>query len=169
MHVFQPINSHEIEFNPFTIGGKMGICITAEKGDKIDTAVITNVTFGKLWEKDVCLAFIRDDSYTKSIIDDSDFFSLTFFEGDKYKNALKYLKSVSGRDEDKFKTSGMPVNRKLDIPFLDDGHMVILCARIGETKIDKDGYILPYFAEKFYKGKALHSIVAGEILEIMAR
>lgn len=171
MHVFQPFKIEDIDLNPYTAIGDAGICITAEIDGKINTKASSNVAFGKLWNKDVIFVFVRDTSYTKEILDKSDFFSVTFFE-DSFKSSLNYLKKVSGRIENKIEQIGMHINHKIDIPYIDEGHLVFLCDKLASLPINntqEDSYISKRILNQKYSEGNFHHMYVGEILETLAR
>lgn len=168
MHIFQPYPVNEFEFDPFTISGKTGHCITAEADGVLNTSVSSQVAFGKLWEKNVVFVFIRDQRLTRELVDKSEFFSITFFK-EEHLLALKYMKSVSGRLENKIEKAGMHVNKKLDIPFIDEGHLVFLVNKIASIPMTDDAFISKMVMKKYYDGGHYHQIIIGEIMEILAR
>ena len=97
MHTFQPYPADMLELNPFTKIGKEWMLITSGNKEKANTMTASWGGLGVLWGKNVTYIFVRDSRYTKEFIDANDTFSLTFFEGQQA--ALKYLGTVSGRDE----------------------------------------------------------------------
>ena len=104
-------------------------------------------------------------------IDNGDSFSCTFFDK-KYKNDLKYFGVVSGRQEDKFKTSGLNVNYSNDVPFVDEGNFVLICRKMAAVPITEAHFLNPEIKEKWYSGKEennFHTMYVGEITEILAR
>lgn len=168
MHVFQPYPIKEIELNPFTAAGDNGLVITAESEGRINAMVSTFVGFGTLWHKKVVFIFVRNGRYTKELLDSAEFFSLSFCE-DTYKSSLKYIKSLSGRVEDKIANSGLHINRHIDIPFIDEGTFVVLCAKMASFPVDDTAFINSYEKKKYYPDGDYHCIYVGEILELLAR
>ena len=90
---------------------------------------------GFLWGKNVAFIFIRKSRYTKEFIDNGETFSMTFFDK-KYKNDLKYFGAVSGRQEDKFKTSGLNLNYHNDVCLLYTSTLSLLSTFIIEREAD---------------------------------
>ena len=79
---------------------------------------------------------------------------------------------VSGRQEDKFKTSGLTVNFKNNIPFVDEGNFICLCKKMAAVPITEAHFLDPEIKEKWYSGKEeynLHTLYIGELLEVLAR
>ena len=95
MHTFQPYPIDLIEFDPFTKIGKEWMLITAKNGDNINAMTASWGGVGVLWGKNTAFIFVRDSRYTKELIDQSDYFSLTFFDS-SYKSAMKYFGMVTG-------------------------------------------------------------------------
>lgn len=173
MHVFQPYPLNTIEVNPFTISGKIGMCITADSNGEIDSFTSMSCTFGKFWEKDVITTIVRENRSVREVMDNSEFFSLTFFKDESCLNSLKYLKAAYKHDPKKIEESGLHINRHIDIPFIDEGHLVFLCSKICSIPVSKESmtnaYFHPRVFEKYYKDGDFHHIFVGEILEILAR
>lgn len=168
MHTFQPYPIDLIEFDPFTKIGKDWMLITAKHGDSINAMTASWGGVGVLWGKNTAFIFVRDSRYTKELIDQSDYFSLTFFD-DTHKSALKYFGMVSGRKEDKIKTAKMNVNYYEEVPFIDEGNFVICCRKMSATPILPEQFLDHEIEDKWYADKDLHTMYVGEILQILAR
>lgn len=142
--------------------------ITAKHDDKINAMTASWGGVGVLWGKNTTFIFVRDSRYTKELIDESDYFSLTFFDN-SYKSAMKYFGMVSGRKEDKIKTANMNVNYYEEIPFIDEGNFVICCRKMSATPILPEQFLDHEIEEKWYADGDLHTMYVGEILQILAR
>ena len=168
MHTFQPYPVDLIEFDPFTKIGKEWMLITATNGDKTNAMTASWGGVGVLWGKDTTFIFIRESRFTKEIIDQSDTFSLTFFDR-TYRSALKYFGAVSGRNEDKIKNAKMHINYHDGIPFIDEGNFVICCKKMSATPILPEHFVMSDIQEKWYTDNDLHTMYVGEIVQILAR
>lgn len=171
MHQFQPYPVDLLEINPFTKIGNEWMLITSGSEEKANAMTASWGGVGVLWGKNVAYIFVREKRYTKEFIDKEDTFSCTFFDA-KYKNDLKYFGIVSGRQEDKFKTSGLHVDYKDGIPFVDEGNFVILCKKMAAVPITEAHFIDPEIQNKWYSGDNEgnpHTMYVGEIVEVMAR
>ena len=62
-----------------------------------------------MFNKNVVYIVIRPQSYTKEFVDNSDTFSLTFFD-ETFRKKLSYLGTVSGKDEDKISKANLKFN-----------------------------------------------------------
>ncbi len=168
MHTFQPYPIDLIEFDPFTKIGKEWMLITAKEGDKVNAMTASWGGVGVLWGKNTAFIFVRESRFTKELIDQSDHFSLTFFDS-SYKSAMKYFGMVSGRTEDKIKAAKMNVNYFEEIPFIDEGNFVICCKKMSATPILPEHFLDSEIQEKWYADGDLHTMYVGEIVQILAR
>ena len=168
MHVFQDCPIEILECNPFTKIGKEWALVTAGSKDNANTMTISWGGMGVLWGKNVVYVFIRDSRFTKELIDKDEFFSLTFLD-EKYRNALNYCGSHSGRNEDKIANAGLCVGSKLGIPYIDEGNLVLLCHKLSATRITEDSFISNDIKDKWYSDGDMHTMYVAEILEVLAR
>ncbi len=167
MHTFQPYPADLLELNPFQKIGKEWMLITAGTKEKANTMTASWGGLGVIWGKNVAYIFVRDSRYTKEFIDANDTFSLTFFEGQH--PALKYLGTVSGRNEDKLAGARFHLDYAGETPFIDEGNLVFICKKLSATPITAEQFIDPNIASSFYKDHDMHTMYVGEITEILAR
>ena len=78
--MFEKIDIHSLNFNPFDKVGKDWLLISATKNGKTNTMTASWGTLGHLWNKDVAIIFIRPQRYTKEFVDESEMFTLSFFD-----------------------------------------------------------------------------------------
>lgn len=171
MHQFQPYPIELLELNPFTKISNEWMLIAAGGQEKTNAMTASWGGLGVLWGKNVAFIFVRENRYTKEFIDKEEYFSCNFFEK-KYLNDLKYFGVVSGRQEDKFKTSGLNVDYKDNIPYVDESNFIFLCKKMAAVPITEAHFLLPEIKEKWYSGKDndnLHTLYIGEITDVLAR
>ncbi|MCI9082748.1 MAG: flavin reductase family protein [Lachnospiraceae bacterium] len=171
MHQFQPYPVNLLELNPFTKISEEWMLIAAGNQEKTNAMTASWGGMGVLWGKNVAFIFVRENRYTKEFIEKETYFSCNFFDK-KYKNDLKYFGVVSGRQEDKFKVSGLNINFKDDIPFVDEGNFICLCRKMAAVPINEAHFLDPEIKEKWYSGKDegnFHTLYVGEIVEFLAR
>ena len=168
MHVFQEYPIELLDCNPFTKLGKEWALVTAGSKDNANAMTISWGGMGVLWGKNVVYVFIRDSRFTKELIDKDEFFSLTFLD-EKYRNALNYCGSHSGRNENKIANAGLSVGSKLGIPYVDEGNLVLLCHKLSATRITEDSFISNEIKDKWYADGDMHTMYVAEILEVLAR
>ena len=168
MHTFQPIPVDMLDMNPFTQIGKEWALLTAGNKQKANTMTISWGGVGVLWRKNVVFVFVRDSRYTKEFIDQGDFFSLTFFE-EKYRDALSYCGSHSGRDEDKIANAGLSLDYRHGIPYIDEGNLVLVCEKMSATRITEESFIDPEIMDRCYQDHDMHTMYVGQIIDVLAR
>ncbi|MCM1493573.1 MAG: flavin reductase [Muribaculaceae bacterium] len=168
MHTFQPYPIDLLEINPFVKIGKEWALVTAGNKKKANPMTISWGGMGVLWGKNVFYIFIRESRYTKELLDHQEFFSLSFL-GEKYRDALNYCGSHSGRDEDKFQNSGLTPAFKLGIPYPDESNLVFLCSKMAAVPITGDTFLDQQITDKWYKDKDMHTMYIAEIIDTMAR
>lgn len=82
--------------------------------------------FGVMWGKNVAVTVLRPQRYTKEFIDQTDSFTLSFYD-DTFKKDLSYLGSVSGRDEDKISKTRLTPTDANGIPYFEEAKIVLIC------------------------------------------
>lgn len=168
MHSFQEVSPEYMECNPFEKIGKEWMLVTSGDKEKANTMTASWGGMGVMWGKNVVYIVIRQSRYTKEFIDKSGTFSLSFL-GEKHRNMLKYLGSVSGRTEDKIKEAGVELNYQDGVPFVDQGNLILICRVMSATDIRPDDFIEAGLDDTWYKDKDYHTLYIAEITKIMAR
>ena len=132
MHTFQPYPIDLLEMNPFTKIGKEWALVTAGSKAKCNTMTVSWGGVGVIWNKNVVYIFVRDSRYTKEFIDQGEFFSLSFLD-EKYRNALNYCGSHSGREENKFEKAGFHAIKSefVDAPIIQELSFALECSMIS--------------------------------------
>lgn len=168
MHTFQPYPIELLEMNPFTKIGKEWALVTAGSRSKYNTMTVSWGGVGVIWNKNVVYIFIRDSRYTKTFLDDGDFFSLAFLN-ESYHSALAYCGAHSGRDEDKFEKAGLTPAFRHSIPYPDEANLVMLCKKLAAVPMGENCFSDRRIVPNFYKDGDMHTMYVGEIIEVMAR
>ena len=107
MSEYAIVAPEDFDQSVFRLIGKEWMLVTAKNQEgKVNTMTASWGGFGVMWGKNVAVTVLRPQRYTKEFIDQSESFTLSFYD-DTFKKDLSYLGSVSGRDEDKIaKTRG---------------------------------------------------------------
>lgn len=168
MENFKEINIDELYLNPFTKIGKDWMLITAKNNDKVNTMTASWGGLGFMWGKNVSFTVIRPQRYTKEFIDNSNYFSLCFFNND-YKKTLSYLGSVSGRHEDKIEKSKLNIINYNDIPFFSEAKLVLLCKKIYSQEFEEKNFTDKNLNNLWYKDKDYHTLYISEITNIFVK
>ena len=162
--MFEKVNIHELNFNPFDKIGKDWLLISAVKDGQTNTMTASWGTLGHLWNKDVAIVFIRPQRYTKEFVDGNDTFTLSFFN-DKHKE-LGYLGRHSGKDEDKISKVGFHVEMVDGQPTFQEAKEVFICKKLYVDKFKKEDFLIPEIYDKNYPQDDLHYVYIGEITNV---
>ena len=124
---FEKIDITKENINPFQRIGQDWMLISAEREGKVNTMTASWGMMGVFWGKNVVTVGIRPQRFTKEFVDAGEFFTLTFFDGER-KEEMGYLGKVSGRDEDKISKVGFHVVKTdEEQPTFEEGKMVFVC------------------------------------------
>ena len=168
MHAFQKVDFDQFEVNPFDKIGKDWMLVTAGNEEKANTMTASWGGMGVMWGKNVVFVFIRDSRFTKEFIDREGRFSLSF-PSEEYRKEMKFLGTVSGRDEDKIKEAGVHVAYHDGVPCIDEGKEILLCRVMSETPITKDEFKDEKIDAAWYADQDYHKMYIAEITDILAR
>lgn len=161
----QKIDITKINEDPFTLISKDWLLITAKKNDgSINTMTASWGGVGVIWNKNVATIYIRPQRYTKEFVDESDYFTLTFFDG--YKKELGVLGSVSGRKRNKIEEVGFTVMDIEGQPTFEEGKLVLVCKKLYRDSIKPECFIEEGIDEKVYPLKDYHDLYIGEIISV---
>lgn len=158
---YKKIDINELTLNPFKAIGKDWLLISAIKDGTVNTMTASWGGVGVIWNKNVVTVYIRPQRYTKEFVDNSDFFTITFFDG--YKKELGILGSKSGRDGDKITEVGFDLELINNQPTFKQGTMTMICRKLYHGQIEPDGFFDKSLDDKNYPNNDYHHIYIGEI------
>lgn len=147
--------------NIFNLIGRDWMLITAAKEEKVNTMTASWGCAGVLWNKPVCVCFIRPQRYTYEFVEAADTVSLSFFD-EKYRKALAFCGAKSGRNCDKFADTGLTPAFSDETPYIDEAKLVMLCRKLYADDIKEGNFILPELMSHY----PLHDFHRFYILEI---
>ena len=169
MNLLKPMSQEEFSANPFNMIGKDWMLITAEKDGKVNSMTASWGGLGVMWGKNVVYMVVRKSRFTKTLIDGTDTFSLSFFDHEKYAKMLGYMGKVSGRDEDKIKTAGVTVEHYEGTPYIAEASKVFVCKKMYCQPMTSESFIDKSLIDKWYKDDDYHDLYIGEIVEVLSK
>ena len=163
--MFRSIPAETITDNPFKLFGVDWTLITAGPPEAFNTMTAAWAGLGVLWSKNVCFCFIRPQRYTYQFMEQSDAFTLSFFE-EKYRKALQLCGSKSGREIGKAAEAGLtPVPGPLaGTTCFAEARMVIACRKIYFQDVNPQNFLDPGI-EQNYPAQDYHRMYIGEAME----
>jgi len=165
---FKKILPEEMNDNLFRLIGKNWALITA--GDKTDCNTMTASwgSFGILWNKPVVHCFIRPQRYTYTFVENSDTYTLSFFD-ESYRSQLQLCGTKSGRDIDKIRECGFTtVFADCGTPYFDEAQLVFICKKLYWHDIQPERFVDRNMM-KHYPDHDYHREYIGEILEVLVK
>ena len=168
MNIFKEIKPEELDKSPFQLIGKDWMLITAEKDNKTNTMTASWGGLGVLWGKNVAFIFIRPQRYTKEFVENSDTFSLTFFDK-TFKKELGYLGSVSGKDEDKISKANLTIQHSDSTPYFDEANITIICKKLYAQDIKPECFISSDLDISMYPEKDYHTLYIAEVEKVLIK
>ena len=121
---------------------------------------------GEMWGNDTVIAAVRPQRYTMEFIDKSDYFTLSFY-GDK-KDIHKVCGSLSGRDVDKTKMTGLTPVFTDDTVYFNEARLVIICKKQYVAPLYEQGFLDKQILDKWYDGD-LHNMIFGKIEKVLIK
>lgn len=157
------IGPETISENPFQLIGSDWMLITAGNLQKFNTMTASWGGMGILWNKKVCFCVVRPSRYTYNFMEEAKNFTLSFYE-EKYRKALSFCGSKSGRDVDKVAATGLTPEEGSDgTIYFQEARLVMECKKIYYQDLEP-GNFLDESIEKNYNGKDYHRLYVGEII-----
>lgn len=174
---FKKITGDELgtlSFNPFEKIGKQWALITAGDEKVWNTMTVSWGFVGVMWGKNTFTTVIRPQRYTKEFVDQSDYFTVSFFKED-YRKALSFCGSHSGRDCDKAAETGLTPMVITDAgtaygseyayhtTAFEQADMVLVCRKAYVQEMQPECFNGGGNEEKWYPDKDYHVQYIGEI------
>ena len=165
---FREIKVEELNFNPFTRIGKDWMLISAGTEEKWNTMTASWGGVGVFWGKNAVTVYIRPQRYTKEFVDGNDTFSIAFFK-DGHREALSLCGTVSGRDVDKVRESGLTPYFVEGTPACEEADLVITCKKMYHTEMSQGVFDQPENDRKWYPDRDYHVMYIAEILKVLVK
>jgi|GEM_PF-112922 len=151
--------------NAFTAFSRDWAILTAGDQDKWNGMLIGWGQVGTLWGEPVCTVYVRKSRYTHEIMEDSDIFTVSFFDHDEYKKDLAVMGRLSGRDGDKVaRTSLTPIPLDKGVTY-DEANLTLVCEKIYTQTLDYEA--MAPVGQAQYKDGDMHDMYIGKVIEII--
>ncbi len=127
---------------------------------------------GFLWNKLTAFIVIRPTRHTALFTEREDYMSLSFFdtEDKKMREALKICGTVSGRDTDKAKETGLiPILIEDGVVAFEQAQTVLVCRKMYKSIFDADLFLDPQIIINSYPKKDFHYTYFCEILSVYTK
>ena len=163
--MFKEISPKEIDGNLIKMIADEWMLITAGNEEKYNMMTASWGFAGEIWGNDSVMALVRPQRYTMEFINDSDYFTLSFY-GDE-KGLHKVCGSKSGRDVDKTALTGLTPVFSDNTVYFDEARLVLVCKKQYVGKISPEDFIdkepLKWYNDDF------HYIIIGKIEKVLVK
>lgn len=161
----------EINVNPFELFKKGNILLTAGDLNNRNSMTIGWGTIGYLFRKNVVIIYVKESRYTKHLMDESEYFSISFLS-DKYKKELAIMGTKSGKDIDKYKETNLHLVYDIDkkVSYIKESYLVFKLKKISDLKFDYDHIYDQDIVKNYYSGSEennFHTMYIGEIVSCL--
>ena len=165
---FRTIDPRKITDNPFKAIADDWMLVTAGTLDAFNTMTASWGAMGELWHRNICICFVRPTRHTYKFMEEADTFTLSFFD-EKYRDALKYCGTKSGRDVDKMAATGLtPVEGESGSVYFEEARLVFECRKIYTHDLDPAHFLEAAIEEK-YPEKDYNRMYIGKIVRCLIR
>ncbi len=165
---FKEVKAEELEMNPFKKIGKEWLLITAGDETKCNTMTASWGAMGVMWGKNAVTVYLRPQRYTKEFVDREELFTISVLP-EKYRKALNYCGTVSGREGDKIKDAGLtpyPVDGTIGISEAD---MIMVCKKMYHDTIKPECFDAKENDGKWYPDKDYHTMYIAEVVKVLVK
>lgn len=169
MESFNTLNVGEIKDNVFKLLDKDWMLVTAGSLEDYNTMTASWGHMGILWNLPVAIAYIRPQRHTYGFANRYPEYTLSFFT-ERYRPALQFCGTRSGRDHDKAAETGLtPIQTDRGNVVFEEARLVLECRKIYEDDLKKKNFLIPEVAKKNYPKNDFHRFYMGEIVNVLTR
>jgi len=136
--------------------------ITANYNGVINTMTASWGQIGYLWNKPVFTIFVRPQRFTYYLLENSNYFSVSFFTGQK--ENLYYLGHASGQSEDKIAKTGFHLIDLQGVPAFAEAKTTLILKKIYVEPLKKAHFIDQEIPQISYPSDDFSVIFIGEII-----
>ncbi|MBR3330365.1 MAG: flavin reductase family protein [Mogibacterium sp.] len=152
--------------NTITESLKKGAFLTTKAGDKVNSMVIGWGHVGRVWEKPVFIAYVRDCRFTYGMLEKNPAFTVNIPINGFDKKAFMICGVKSGRDMDKISEAGLTLEEPeaITVPGIKEFPLTLECKVLYRE--EQDSARLPEeIRQKFYSIETSdHTAFYGEIV-----
>jgi len=166
---FKNISAEELAENPFKLIGTDWALVTSGSKESFNTMTVSWGGVGIMWGKPSAFTFIRPQRYTFDFMEKNEYYTMSFFD-EKYRKALQFCGSKSGRDYDKVKETGLtPAFTEDGIPYFEEAKLVLVCKKAYSQFLTEDSFEDKENISKWYEQKDFHKMYISEIISFLVK
>lgn len=163
-YIMKRIDPKELKPNAIKLISDGWMLITAGTPDNFNTMTASWGALGELWSKPVAFVFIRPQRYTYGFVEQNEMLTLSFFD-EKYRDALRFCGSHSGRDTDKIAETGLtPYTTEIGNVAFQEASIVLECHKLYRAEMKADCFLDRTIIERAYPDGDFHTTYVVEIV-----
>lgn len=162
---WEKISIYDIK-NPATLFGEEWAAVAAGNKESFNAMTIGWGQFGILWKRPIMTIYVAPERYTNEFLDKNEYFTVTGFPQTQ-KQALVYIGTHSGRNEDKLAKAGLtPIFTPLGNPIFKEANLAVECKIIYKEPFNSE--LLDQKAKDLYTANKItpHVQYIGEVINV---
>lgn len=146
---------------------RKGVFLTTRTEDKVNSMVIGWGHIGRVWERDVFIAFVRENRFTREMLDYNPEFTINVPINGFDKEAFRICGSLSGREMDKIKESNLTLveSEKVSVPAIKEYPLTLECKVIYRQAQVLDDIPTEIYDRSYANEAFPHIMYFGEIVD----
>ena len=162
LDTMKEISVNGLDFNPWDKIGKEWFLLTSGDEKGFNTMTASWGFSGVMWGKNTFITVVRPTRYTYDFMEKNELFTASFFD-EKYRKALSFCGSHSGRDCDKMKETGLTPEFIDGTTAFKEAKLVLVCRKIYAQ--DMDVSLLAEDVKPANGSDPIHKQYIGEIIK----
>ncbi|MDR3314356.1 MAG: flavin reductase family protein [Oscillospiraceae bacterium] len=158
----EPVSIRELRENPVKCIAEDWALLSAGTPAHWNTMTVSWGGVGEIWGFDAAFVFVRPQRYTYGLLEQSDFFTLSF---GLPRATLQLCGKISGREGDKIARAGLHARNEGGAIWPAEAKLVLLCHKAAAQDLNPAGFLDPAI-EKNYPGGDYHRMYIGEIVQV---
>lgn len=163
---------YEMDFRPFKMISKDWMALAVGSGDRMNSMTVSWGILGELWSRPVFTVFVRSSRYTKKLMDENKYFTVSAFpQTAKNRESLVHIGGHSKKDDpDKTANAGLEVEySELGNPLFRQSDLAFECRILYREELKEE--LLPPEIRKIYAegDPAMHTMYIGEIVNVYVK
>ena len=166
LYMFKQINSKDIESNLIKAISEEWMLISAGDESGYNMMTASWGFAGEMWGNDSVVIAVRPQRYTLEFLNNSDYFTLSFY-GDN-KDIHKICGSKSGRDVNKTELTGLTPIFSHGTVYFDEARLVLVCKKQYVSRLESEKFT-DKEPLKWYPNEDYHYMIVGKIEKVLEK
>ena len=163
--IYKTINPKEIKDNLIKCFAEEWSLVTAGNNDGYNMMTASWGFVGEMWGEDAACVVIRPGRYTMEFIEKNDYFTISFYGGNR--EIHKICGSKSGRDINKTKECGLTPVTSEKYVYFKEARLVLVVKKQFVQQMEETSFIDKAVLPRYYPEKDYHYMVIGKIEKVL--